>query len=81
MFEPGFRGETKCSLGDICCSHVLEKGPNERRRRSRVDRVLGEKSVALLSSCSVLACTIRLITRQEDAEGCSVRVLIHVNFH
>lgn len=58
-------GETKCSLRDICCSHVLEKGLNEWRGRRGVARAW-ESSMAVLSPHSLLlARRTHLITTQE----------------
>ena len=82
MFEPGCRGETKCSLRDICSSHVLEKSPNGwRGKEGEGEGGGGERRGSALSDSVFLACTIQLITRQEDTQGSRVLVLLHFNVH
>ena len=83
MFEPGCRGgEQNVLSGTSASAMCLKKALMDGGGRRGMPRVLGESSGALLSSGSVfLACTIHLITRQEDTQGCRARVLIHFNFH
>lgn len=91
MSEPrclslGAGGKQNVLLGTSAAAMCLKKALMNRGGRRGVARVWGESSVALLSSGSVLlSCTIHLITRQEDTEGCHVCVcmcvLIHLDFH
>lgn len=75
MFEPGCRGKQNVLSGTSAAAMCLKKALMNGGGRRGVARVWGESSAALLSSGSMLLeCTIPLITRQEDTQGCCMCV-------